>query len=627
MVEPKPTSKNPIKAQIARDEEIAQKLFEEEQAQFEREQMIAKEKAAEQEAKDAALIDQMEDVQARMDADALLATRLQEEEIEQFSIDEQAKFLVETIVARKKFFVAQRAAEIRNRPPTRTQLRNQMITYLKHMGKYTHNQLKNKSFEEIQKLYKKAHQWIDDFVPMDSEEGGKKRQRTNSVDENVKRQKIGEASNVDDDDTLWKFQRYMHDPLVWRLYDACGVHYVSSVRGHDIFMLVEIDYPLSKGVLMLILVNKLLVEQPSEMANELLRKIFIQAKRPRHFKKLSKICQEGINRIEYRRIGFRVHGISRCQAITDQIAGTLPSDMVKNPKLGTHQVLSACSYPIMNPQCSTQIHSSINAITIHPKQQIDTHDRTKENEEEERGNSENHPDSPTPPDPSISFVTEKVLKFNSLFESLRLVPPSPNAELVCTKEENGDVMFIEIIPKDDNSHREGPEAGVQEVEYFDMFPTRSELAKLDPRENINGGISNFTGRIKGMHVFVGNFTYVVDFMIVEDISSIIDPRLSQVVLGRPFIEISNMTHDLPEGVVRFTNENDEVAYKMPHKIEQYNSLSNLEKEHTKSVYLRNEEDKRRGVDYVISKILGFYKECLELGPEYVNGLDDEGEVM
>ncbi|GJT92207.1 hypothetical protein Tco_1081052 [Tanacetum coccineum] len=129
-----------------------------------------------------------------------------------------------------------------------------------------------------------------------------------------------------------------------------------------------------------------------------------------------------------------------------------------------------------------------------------------------------------------------------------------------------------------------------------------------------------------MHVFIGNFTYVVDFMIVEDISSIIDPRLSQVVLGRPFIKISNMTHDLPEGVVRFTNENDKVSYKMPYKIEQYNSLSDLEKEHTKSIYLRNKEDKRRGFDYVMSKILGFYKECLELGPEYLTGLDDEGEV-
>ncbi|GJR92587.1 MAK10-like protein [Tanacetum coccineum] len=269
-------------------------------------------------------------------------------------------------------------------------------------------------------------------------------------------------------------------------------------------------------------------------------------------------------------------------------------------------------------------------------------------------------------------------------DTLRLVPQSSDTEVVCTKGVHGEVMFIELIRKnDDSSEGEPVEKGSTTTEgvgeeYFYIFPTRSKLAyhkylicslipsiflrnpiitegclsnlkipcnighvhveksyiepnfplnnmtrmmynwimrrKLEPRENSNRGVSNFTGRIKGMHVFIGNFTYIVDFMIVEDMSSIIDPRLSQVVLGKPFVEISNMTHDSPEGVVRFTNGTDEVSYKMPHMIEQYNSLSNLEKEHTKSVYLRNEEDKRRGVEYVMSKILGFYKECLELGP-------------
>ncbi|GKA55931.1 hypothetical protein Tco_0755003 [Tanacetum coccineum] len=56
------------------------------------------------------------------------------------------------------------------------------------------------------------------------------------------------------------------------------------------------------------------------------------------------------------------------KAITDQIVGTLPSDMVKNSKHGTTPVLSARSYPTEDPQCSTHIHSSINAITIYPKQ-------------------------------------------------------------------------------------------------------------------------------------------------------------------------------------------------------------------------------------------------------------------
>ncbi|GKC08008.1 hypothetical protein Tco_0999618 [Tanacetum coccineum] len=73
----------------------------------------------------------------------------------------------------------------------------------------------------------------------------------------------------DTDDILWKLQRYMHDPLTWRLYDTCGVHHVSTDRGHDIFMLVEKDCPLIRGLLTLMLCNKLQVDQYSEMSYEL----------------------------------------------------------------------------------------------------------------------------------------------------------------------------------------------------------------------------------------------------------------------------------------------------------------------------------------------------------------------
>ncbi|GJX08374.1 hypothetical protein Tco_0196306 [Tanacetum coccineum] len=244
---------------------------------------------------------------------------------------------------------------------------------------------------------------------------------------------------------------------------------------------------------------------------------------------------------------------------------------------------------------------------------IDTPDESQVNkpdiEHEEKGNLGNTNSNPHPQPDTLASIT--------------------------IEQDNEEVMFIEIIRDDDEPQNKSPNKGEgattegPTVEYFDTFPTRDELTyhkKLNPWENANGGVSNFTGRIKVMHVFVGNFTYIMDFMIIEDISSIIDPRLSHVVLGKPFVEISNMTHDPPEGVVRFIDGNDEVAYKMPHKIEQYNSLSNLEKENIKSVYLNNKEDKRRGVDYVMNKILGFYKEYLELGPEYVTGLEEEGEV-
>ncbi|GJX85805.1 hypothetical protein Tco_0336579 [Tanacetum coccineum] len=203
-----------------------------------------------------------------------------------------------------------------------------------------------------------------------------------------------------------------------------------------------------------------------------------------------------------------------------------------------------------------------------------------------------------------------------MLESLGLITQSSNPKFICSKEDDGEVMFIEIIRDDDEPQNEYPNEGDRattrnqywnpmhiEIAYIDLNSPLNIMTrmmynwimrrKLDLREDANGGISNFTGRTKGMHVFIGNFTYIINFMIVEDISSIIDPRMSQVVLGRPFVEISNMTHDPPEGVVRFIRGADKVAYKMPHKIEQYDSLSDLEKEHTKSVYLRNEKDKRR----------------------------------
>ncbi|GKB02185.1 hypothetical protein Tco_0830274 [Tanacetum coccineum] len=79
---------------------------------------------------------------------------------------------------------------------------------------------------------------------------------------------------------------------------------------------------------------------------------------------------------------------------------------------------------------------------------------------------------------------------------------------------------------------------------------------LAPRKNpkIPSVLNNFTGRVKGIHIFVRNFTYVSDFMIIEDISSVIDPRVSHAVLGKPFVELSGMTYDSSLRVVRLTME-------------------------------------------------------------------------
>ncbi|GJW38542.1 hypothetical protein Tco_0064387 [Tanacetum coccineum] len=44
-----------------------------------------------------------------------------------------------------------------------------MSTYLKNMGGYKHNQLKSKSYEEIQKMFDNEIRRVNTFIPMDSE--------------------------------------------------------------------------------------------------------------------------------------------------------------------------------------------------------------------------------------------------------------------------------------------------------------------------------------------------------------------------------------------------------------------------------------------------------------------------
>nr|GEV55470.1 hypothetical protein [Tanacetum cinerariifolium] len=86
----------------------------------------------------------------------------------------------------------------------------------------------------------------------------------------------------DADDVIWKLQRYMHYPLLWKLHSNCRVHQVSfTIRRHGMFMLIEQDYPLSNGVMTLMLSTKLQVEEDSEMARDLVMRIFMKANQPK----------------------------------------------------------------------------------------------------------------------------------------------------------------------------------------------------------------------------------------------------------------------------------------------------------------------------------------------------------
>nr|GEZ00401.1 synaptobrevin, longin-like domain protein [Tanacetum cinerariifolium] len=85
----------------------------------------------------------------------------------------------------------------------------------------------------------------------------------------------------DPKDQLWTLtQNYMHAPVEWKLYDLSGVHHVTA-KDKEIFMLVEKYYPLRRGLALVMISYRLQGENHSQMAEDLIKKIYNIANTPR----------------------------------------------------------------------------------------------------------------------------------------------------------------------------------------------------------------------------------------------------------------------------------------------------------------------------------------------------------
>ncbi|GKE30184.1 protein kinase-like domain, concanavalin A-like lectin/glucanase domain protein [Tanacetum coccineum] len=98
--------------------------------------------------------------------------------------------------------------------------------------------------------------------------------------------------------------------------------------------------------------------------------------------------------------------------------------------------------------------------------------------------------------------------------------------------------------------------------------------RLGPRRKPSnpGKICNFVGRVKGLKLFVGNFTYECDFMVLEDTTSVIDHDLGSVIFGKPFVEATGLVYDREEGTNTFEKDKEKIVFKMPHKMEMFKHI-------------------------------------------------------
>ncbi|GJX78602.1 hypothetical protein Tco_0326751 [Tanacetum coccineum] len=136
---------------------------------------------------------------------------------------------------------------------------------------------------------------------------------------------------------------------------------------------------------------------------------------------------------------------------------------------------------------------------------------------------------------------------------------------------------------------------------------------------------NFIGLGRDMHVYVGNMSYVMDFTILENIETNIDPSLSYVIFGRPFAEIACFAINRKHGLMTFTDGIKEITFKTPYKDPERSELSSEGHDLLSSRIILSEDDYDRGCRKPSDLEDGFYKDtrsfskktkikfCLEAG--------------
>ncbi|GJV54114.1 hypothetical protein Tco_1449855 [Tanacetum coccineum] len=179
-------------------------------------------------------------------------------------------------------------------------------------------------------------------------------------------------------------------------------------------------------------------------------------------------------------------------------------------------------------------------------------------------------------------VKNSKLNVNSASTVLSAQEEPENSNATERKEEQRDTPQLELKDPTD-IEKLGPNKNdtEREVEWLDVEEPL-DLVEIRLRRD--------------MHVFVGNMGYVMDFTILENIKTNIDPGLSHITFKTPYkdperSELSSEGHDLLSSRIILSEDDNDRGCRKPSDLED-----------------------------------GFYRDTIKLRPEYVTGMDDEGEV-
>nr|GEX03595.1 hypothetical protein [Tanacetum cinerariifolium] len=128
--------------------------------------------------------------------------------------------------------------------------------------------------------------------------------------------------------------------------------------------------------------------------------------------------------------------------------------------------------------------------------------------------------------------------------------------------------------------------------------------------------NNIAGMVKSSHVFVGCHTFLIDFIILDNINEFVEKGLTEVLFGLPFKENIGLEEDVNMGVLWFKIRDDKTIFNMPRAERKLNKLTTEQHNMMSPILKVSDEDKAKEVCHPFQKIKEYYKGCFNLGNEY-----------
>ncbi|GJT11633.1 putative reverse transcriptase domain-containing protein [Tanacetum coccineum] len=135
--------------------------------------------------------------------------------------------------------------------------------------------------------------------------------------------------------------------------------------------------------------------------------------------------------------------------------------------------------------------------------------------------------------------------------------------------------------------------------------------------------SNVVGALMNVPIFVGTFSVMTDFAVLENMDAYRDEGMGDVIFGEPFLREVDTKAKRFEGMITLYKGDDEVTYQMVRSHPRFKHHTNEQCNKIPPLLKVKEKDVMNEVLRAYQKLKGFYKRVLNLGPDYIRNAKTE----